>query len=104
MAQVVLDELTKVYPNGHVGVAELSLQIADGEFLVLVGPSGCGKSTALRMVAGLEPITAGELARAVEFATHADNPASAADLQQIALSAGLDWRRLAGLGVEDEEE
>ena len=61
MAQVVLDKLTKVYPNGFVGLSELSLEIDDGEFLVLVGPSGCGKSTALRMVAGLEDITSGEL-------------------------------------------
>jgi superfamily II DNA or RNA helicase len=51
-----------------------------------------------------DSVTAGELARAVEFATHADNPASASDLQQIALAAGLDWRRLASLGVEDAED
>jgi len=61
MAQVVLDQLTKVYPNGYVGVSDVNLDIADGEFLVLVGPSGCGKSTALRMVAGLEEITSGTL-------------------------------------------
>jgi multiple sugar transport system ATP-binding protein len=59
MASVTLDQVTKVYPNGHVGVRDLDLEIADGEFLVLVGPSGCGKSTALRMVAGLEEITDG---------------------------------------------
>jgi multiple sugar transport system ATP-binding protein len=56
-----MEKLTKVYPNGVVGVADLDLMIEDGEFLVLVGPSGCGKSTALRMVAGLESITSGEL-------------------------------------------
>ena len=61
MATVVLEQLTKVYDNGHVGVRGLDLDIADGEFLVLVGPSGCGKSTALRMVAGLEDITDGVL-------------------------------------------
>jgi multiple sugar transport system ATP-binding protein len=61
MATVVLEQLTKVYDNGHVGVRALDLDIADGEFLVLVGPSGCGKSTALRMVAGLEDITDGVL-------------------------------------------
>jgi multiple sugar transport system ATP-binding protein len=56
-----MDKVTKVYPNGVAAVIDLDLDIADGEFLVLVGPSGCGKSTALRMVAGLETITAGEL-------------------------------------------
>ena len=53
MAELSLEGLTKIYPNGFKAVDELSIDIADGEFLVLVGPSGCGKSTALRMVAGL---------------------------------------------------
>jgi len=61
MATVTLDRLTKKYPNGFVAVTDLNIDIADGEFLVLVGPSGCGKSTALRMVAGLEEISDGEL-------------------------------------------
>ncbi len=61
MAEVVLDRITKRYENGFEAVKELSIDIGDGEFLVLVGPSGCGKSTALRMVAGLEKITEGEL-------------------------------------------
>lgn len=61
MATVVLDNINKVYGNGYQAIHDLSLDIADGEFLVLVGPSGCGKSTALRMIAGLEPITGGEL-------------------------------------------
>jgi multiple sugar transport system ATP-binding protein len=61
MADVVLDAVTKIYENGFEAVSNLSLDIADGEFLVLVGPSGCGKSTALRMVAGLEDITKGEV-------------------------------------------
>ncbi len=61
MATVSLDRVTKVYPNGVEAVHELELDVADGEFIVLVGPSGCGKTTALRMVAGLESITAGEL-------------------------------------------
>ncbi|MGY6499590.1 MAG: ABC transporter ATP-binding protein [Acidimicrobiales bacterium] len=61
MAEVVLQNIEKVYPNGFHAVHDLSLEIADGEFLVLVGPSGCGKSTALRMVAGLEEISGGEL-------------------------------------------
>ncbi len=61
MAEVALENVTKRYPNGFQAVTDLNLNIADGEFLVLVGPSGCGKSTALRMIAGLEEITDGEL-------------------------------------------
>ncbi|MDQ1248197.1 MAG: multiple sugar transport system ATP-binding protein, partial [Actinomycetota bacterium] len=61
MARVVLEHIEKVYENGYHAVADLNLDIADGEFLVLVGPSGCGKSTALRMVAGLEDISGGKL-------------------------------------------
>ena len=61
MAEVMLKEVDKVYPNGFHAVKDLSLEIEDGEFLVLVGPSGCGKTTALRMVAGLETITDGEV-------------------------------------------
>ena len=61
MAPITLDQVTKVYPNGFEAVHELELDVADGEFMVLVGPSGCGKTTALRMVAGLEDITAGKL-------------------------------------------
>lgn len=61
MADVKLDGITKIYPNGFQAVTELSLELADGEFLVLVGPSGCGKSTALRMIAALEEISDGDL-------------------------------------------
>ena len=61
MAGVVFDGVGKVYPNGFQAIRDLSLEIADRELLVLVGPSGCGKSTALRMVAGLEEITGGEI-------------------------------------------
>ena len=61
VSELSLKGLTKVYPNGFKAVDDLNIDIADGEFLVLVGPSGCGKSTALRMVAGLEEITSGEL-------------------------------------------
>src|SRR6201997_1262563 len=61
MAQIVLDHVTKTYPGGVNGIDDLSLDIADGEFMVLVGPSGCGKSTALRSIAGLEEITAGTI-------------------------------------------
>ncbi len=61
MADVVLENINKVYPNGFHVIHDLNLSIADQEFLVLVGPSGCGKSTALRMIAGLEDITNGSL-------------------------------------------
>jgi multiple sugar transport system ATP-binding protein len=59
VAEIQLDKLTKVYPDGTEALTALDLEIADGEFVVLVGPSGCGKTTALRMIAGLEDITAG---------------------------------------------
>jgi multiple sugar transport system ATP-binding protein len=61
MAEVTLEGVTKEYPNGFQAVKDLDLDIVDGEFLVMVGPSGCGKSTTLRMIAGLEEISAGTL-------------------------------------------
>jgi multiple sugar transport system ATP-binding protein len=61
MADIVLDKVTKRFADDTVAVDELGLDIQDGEFMVLVGPSGCGKTTALRMVAGLETITEGEI-------------------------------------------
>jgi multiple sugar transport system ATP-binding protein len=60
-ASVTLDRLTKIYPTGVTAVRDLDLHVGAGEFVVLVGPSGCGKTTALRMVAGLERISAGTL-------------------------------------------
>src|SRR6476619_3978173 len=59
MAEISLDDLSKVYADGTHAVSGLSLEIEDGELVVFVGPSGCGKTTALRMVAGLEDITSG---------------------------------------------
>src|SRR5215212_1213230 len=61
VASVSFDGVSKVYDNGFRAVDDLHLEIQDGEFMVLVGPSGCGKTTALRMLAGLEPISGGEL-------------------------------------------
>jgi multiple sugar transport system ATP-binding protein len=58
---ITLESVTKHFPGGVVAVNELSLEVEPGEFLVLVGPSGCGKTTALRMVAGLEPVTSGQI-------------------------------------------
>src|SRR6478609_11960514 len=61
MAEIKLRDVTKRYPDGFEAVKHMDLDIADGEFMILVGPSGCGKSTALRMIAGLEDITEGEM-------------------------------------------
>ena len=61
MAEIKLEHIDKVYPNGFQAVKDFNLEIEDKEFIIFVGPSGCGKSTTLRMVAGLEEITGGEL-------------------------------------------
>ncbi|MBA2517329.1 MAG: sn-glycerol-3-phosphate ABC transporter ATP-binding protein UgpC [Solirubrobacterales bacterium] len=61
MADIALQDVTKRYPDGFEAVKKMNLDIADGEFMILVGPSGCGKSTALRMIAGLEDISDGKL-------------------------------------------
>ncbi len=61
MSEITLDGVTKVFADGTEAVKEMDLEIGDGEFMILVGPSGCGKSTALRMIAGLEDISSGEV-------------------------------------------
>ncbi|MCQ6556250.1 sn-glycerol-3-phosphate ABC transporter ATP-binding protein UgpC [Streptomyces sp. C10-9-1] len=61
MAEIVLEGITKRYPDGALAVKDVDLTVADGEFVILVGPSGCGKSTTLNMIAGLEDITEGTL-------------------------------------------
>ena len=61
MAEIILKSITKEYENGFQAVKGINLEIKDNEFVILVGPSGCGKSTTLRMIAGLEDISDGEL-------------------------------------------
>jgi multiple sugar transport system ATP-binding protein len=61
VAEIILDHISKRFPDGSLAVNDISLDIVDGEFIILVGPSGCGKSTTLNMIAGLEDITSGEL-------------------------------------------
>src|SRR4029079_5876282 len=61
MAEIALEDITKRYADGFEAVKHMDLDVPDSEFIILVGPSGCGKSTALRMIAGLEDITDGEL-------------------------------------------
>jgi multiple sugar transport system ATP-binding protein len=70
MAEVSFDQVSKVYPDGTTAVSDLSLDISNGEFMVLVGPSGCGKTTALRMVAGLEEISKGVVKIADRVVNH----------------------------------
>ena len=101
MAAVVLEQVSKVYVDGTRAVDGLSLDIGDGEFLVFVGPSGCGKTTALRMIAGLEEISAGTL----RIGTRVVNEVPARDrdlamvFQSYALYPHLDVRDNIGFGL-----
>src|SRR6478736_7796632 len=61
MAEITFDNVSKTYGDGTLAVSDLNLDVQDGEFVVFVGPSGCGKTTALRMLAGLEEISGGEI-------------------------------------------
>ena len=70
MSSISIENLSKTYPIGFQAVQSLNLDVAEGEFMVLVGPSGCGKTTALRMVAGLEEITGGTLKIGERVANH----------------------------------
>ena len=87
MAAIRFEGIEKVYPNGHVALRPLTLEIADGEFVVLVGPSGCGKSTLLRLVAGLETPTAGRIVIGGSDVT--DLPPQARDLAMVFQSYAL---------------
>ncbi|GLY74688.1 ABC transporter ATP-binding protein [Actinoallomurus iriomotensis] len=101
MTAITLDRLDKTYPAGNKAVDSLSLEIKDGEFMVLVGPSGCGKSTALRMVAGLEEITGGELriGDRVMNRTPARDRDVAMVFQSYALYPHLSVRQNIGFGL-----
>src|SRR5512146_3369808 len=81
MGGIELESLTKVYADGTKAVDELDLDVADGEFVVFVGPSGCGKTSALRMIAGREDITAGEVRVAGKVVN--DLPPRARDMAMI---------------------
>ncbi|GAA4522105.1 ABC transporter ATP-binding protein [Actinoallomurus oryzae] len=101
MAQVVLAGVGKVYPDGTRAVDDLNLNIADGEFLVLVGPSGCGKTTALRMVAGLEEISEGTVSvggRVVNRVPSRDRDVAMV-FQSYALYPHLSVRQNIGFGL-----
>ncbi|CUH81943.1 ABC transporter ATP-binding protein [Tropicibacter naphthalenivorans] len=105
MAQVSLNSIRKVYPNGFEAVTPSSFDIKDGEFVVLVGPSGCGKSTLLRMIAGLEDITSGDLHIAGRQVNHVD-PADrdiAMVFQNYALYPHMTVRRNIGYGLKNRK-
>ena len=105
MAQVHLNGLNKVYPNGFEALKPSSFHIEDGEFVVLVGPSGCGKSTLLRMVAGLEEITAGELKIDDRLVNHMD-PADrdiAMVFQNYALYPHMSVRKNIAYGLQNRK-
>ena len=104
MADVVFDGVSKVFGDGTRAVDKLSLDIADGEFMVLVGPSGCGKTTALRMVGGLEEITEGSV-RIGERIVNDLSPKSrdiAMVFQSYALYPHLSVAGQHGVRAEDE--
>src|SRR4029077_11271213 len=87
MAEVGFDRIGKVYPDGTRAVTALTLEIADGEFMVLVGPSGCGKTTALRMLAGLEEISEGVMSIGPRVVNHV--PARDRDIAMVFQSYAL---------------
>src|SRR5437763_455921 len=70
MAEILFDGVTKVFDEGTVAVNDLNLKVQDGSLMILVGPSGCGKTTALRCVAGLADITAGDVGVTTIYVTH----------------------------------
>jgi multiple sugar transport system ATP-binding protein len=102
MGAITLDRVCKRYPNGVDAVAEISLEIGDGEFMVLVGPSGCGKSTLLRMIAGLEEVTGGAISIGGRDVTHESprNRDVAMVFQNYALYPQMTVRDNLGFGLK----
>ena len=97
MATVDLRKVTKVFAGNIVAVKEFSLSVMDEEFIVLVGPSGCGKSTTLRMVAGLEEITSGEIRIADRLVN--DVPPKDRDIAMVFQNYALDVSPLHEIGI-----
>ena len=102
MPAIQLDGLTKAYKHGPLAVDHVSLDIADGEFMVLVGPSGCGKSTLMKMVAGIEEVTAGTIHIGDRDVTHLDprKRDTAMVFQSYALYPHLSVRGNLGFGLK----
>jgi multiple sugar transport system ATP-binding protein len=102
MGKIVLDGVSKIYPNGFTAVDDIELEIGDGEFMVLVGPSGCGKSTLLRMIAGLEEVTYGTISIGDRDVTEAAprNRDIAMVFQNYALYPHMDVRKNLGYGLK----
>jgi multiple sugar transport system ATP-binding protein len=102
VAEIVLDGVTKAFSGGVVAVDDISLEIASGEFLVLVGPSGCGKSTLLRMIAGLEEVTGGSIF--IDARDVTELPPRARDIamvfQNYALYPHMSVRQNLGYGLK----
>ena len=102
MARIMLDHVTKMFAGGVVAVNDVSLEIGDGEFMVLVGPSGCGKSTLLRIVAGLEEVTDGEVVIGENVVT--DQPPKRRDIamvfQNYALYPHMTVAQNLGIGLK----
>jgi len=105
MAQVTLSQISKTYPNGFIAVQPASFHIPDGEFVVLVGPSGCGKSSMLRMIAGLEDISGGDLhigKRLVNDLDPADRDIAMV-FQNYALYPHMTVRKNIGYGLKNRK-
>ena len=102
MARIVLERVTKTFPNGFAAVRDLSLTIEDGEFIVLVGASGCGKTTLLRLIAGLEEATAGRVS--IDGKDVTDRPPRQRDVamvfQSYALYPHMNVRQNLGYGLK----